>query len=78
MSFAKVEIALRNSENLPVLARQFFSVFESVVGGFSSPQQKSAAQCYWCNYWKYSEGKISYAQLKKWAKNFGYDMGKYY
>ena len=77
MSFAKIEIALRNSENLPVRARQFFSVFETVVGGFSSPEQRSAALCYWCNYWKYSEGKITYAQLKKWAKKFGYGVRKY-
>ncbi len=72
MSFAKIEIALRNCENLPFLARQFFSVFE-----FSSHQQMSAAQCFWCNYWKYSEGKITYAQLKKWAKKFGYGPRKY-
>lgn len=77
MSFAKIEIALRNSENLPVLARQFFSVFETVVGGFSSPQQKSAAHFFWFNYWKYSEGKITYAELKKLAKTFGYGVWKY-
>ena len=78
MSFAKIEIALLASNEMPRPARQFFSAFEYEVGGFSSPEQRSAAQCYWCNYWKYQEGKISYAQLKKWAKNFGYDMGKYY
>lgn len=77
MSFAKIEIALLASNEMTRPARQFFSAFEYEVGGFSSPEQRSAALCYWCNYWKYSEGKITYAQLKKRAKKFGYGSRKY-
>lgn len=70
MSFAKIEIAVRNRTSA------FFSDVEEAVGGFRSKQQELAAKCFSCNYWKYREGRISYAQLKKWAKYYGYEMGK--
>lgn len=70
MSFAKIEIAVRNKTSA------FFSDVEEAAGGFRSPQQAEAAKCFSCNYWKYQEGKITYAQLKKWAKTYGYEMGR--
>ena len=70
MSFVKVEIAAKNRSS------GFFEDIRAAVGEFRSKQQEKAAICFACNYWKYSEGKISYAQLKKWAKRFGYEMGK--
>lgn len=80
MSFAKIEIAcakLACPEFNDNRARMFFGEFESFVGGFSSNEMCAAAGCFWSNYWKYREGKLSYRELKKWAKSFGYDSKKY-